>query len=312
MMEYLKSDPLSDQEKLLATVFPGAGLSYEYLDWLYRSSPDGVDLASDYREGEELLGHYTVVRQNWSIDGEIKPFALSLNTAVHEKARGKGLFTSLAARCYEDAKESGIEAVVGVANANSTPGFLKKLGFQHVCALPVIAGCALPIKPTSTKSYHLSAEFLASQGFSAIASRVAAGIPTTGCTQHWSTEKLKWRLSSPRGRYALHHHEEGTLITTTGKLPMGMSAVILLKFFPHGPKKVDTKKLVRAATSWHRTPFFIYSGFNSHASVSAAVDLPRAVLPSPLNLIFKNLSGSVQDCEFIRSGTFEFLDFDAY
>lgn len=307
-----KIETLADQEKLLNSVFEGSGLSYEYLSWLYRDSPDGIDISSDYRESGELLGHYTIVPQEWSFQGRTKRLALSLNTAVDEKARGKGLFTRLAEESYASAEKQNIQAVIGVANANSTPGFLRRLGFKLIGPLPVFGGIVLPRGGSGLASHAISPDFLADAKFDAIAESIHKGQSSSGVSQRWTPKKLIWRLSSPRGKYALHTCASGTLITTTAPLPLGIPAVVALKFFPYSVAgEVDVKSLIRKAAGFHRTPLFIYSGFNEQAKVTG-MPLPRRLLPSPLNLIYKRLDDSMPHPDEVKFGTFEFLDFDAY
>ncbi|MGG2424737.1 GNAT family N-acetyltransferase [Ralstonia pseudosolanacearum] len=277
-----KIQPLKNQKELLNLVFPESAFSYEYLEWLYHSGPDGHHIPSDYSETEELLGHYTVVPQTWRDGQTARQLALSLNTAVHEKARGKGLFTKLAEESYAEAAEQGIQAIIGVANANSTPGFLRRLGFKLVCPLPVVAGMAFPAAWGRVASHRVTPQFLKSSEFDAVRVAILAGQPTTGLVQNWTTEKLHWRLSSPRAKYALHTHSTGTLITTAAPLAAGIRAVIALKFFPHSSHQIDCQALLRKATAFHRSPFFIYSGFNDLAKLRG-LPLPRRLLPSPLS-----------------------------
>lgn len=303
-------DPLTAQAELLREVFPEAALSLHYLDWLYRKSPDGVNLASDYTESTKLLGHYTVIPQRWCVAGKSRHLALSLNTAVHHDARGKGLFVRLAEETYSQAERSGVQAIIGVANANSTPGFTRRLGFTLLTPLPVVAGVVLPFGTRSTASYPVHADFLGSERFS----EIVANLKTRGsddAEQEWPVEKLRWRLSSPKSKYVMHTHHSGILITTTS-VQFGLTIVVVLKFIPAvGTVRMDAKKLVKEAASYYRTPFFIYSGFNKHATLKGA-PLPRRLLPSPLNLIYRRLDSSMPGENEIAFGTFEFLDFDAY
>lgn len=298
--------------QLLNRVFPDSAFSYEYLEWLYFSAPDGHHIPSDYFEDGELLGHYTVVPQAWRFGREIKSLALSLNTAVHEKARGKGLFTKQAEESYAKAAEQGVQAIIGVANANSTPGFLRRLGFKLVCPLPVIAGAVFPMGRGDAVSHRATPQFLQSQEFNAICTAIEAGQAMTGTIQNWTGDKLRWRLSSPRAKYAVHTHRTGTLVTTSAPLAAGIPAVMALKFLPHSPaQQVDSKALLRKAAGFHRSPFFVYSGFNAQAS-PRGLPLPRRLLPSPLNLIYRRLDDSMSSPEEVSFSTFEFLDFDAY
>ncbi len=306
-----KLDTLAAQETLLNQVFPDGDLSYKYLDWLYRKSPDGPDIPSDYLESGKLLGHYTVIPQHWNFNGEIKLLALSLNTAVHEEARGKGLFVRLADESYSAAASQGIQAIIGVANANSTPGFLRRLGFTLICPLPVVAGLVVPSTSKKIKSHAISSDFLSSSLFNSLTETLSSE-PGRAAKQQWNTEKLRWRLGSPRSRYAFHTHDSGVLITTVARLPLRIPAVVALKFLPNtGYDQVDSKALIKQACALHRTPFFIYSGFNENATVTGT-SLPRRFLPSPLNLIYRRLNDSMPTGDDVQLGTFEFLDFDAY
>ena len=76
--------------------------------------------------------------------GSITRAALSLNTAVHERGRGGGVFVELGERTVGKAAELGVESVVGVANANSTPGFVRRLGFDLLAPLPAKMITPLP------------------------------------------------------------------------------------------------------------------------------------------------------------------------
>lgn len=306
-----RNDQLAKQEELLNHVFPHGALSYEYLDWLYRKSPDGPNVASDYIESGKLLGHYAIIPQRWNYLKTTRQLALSLNTAVHEEARGKGLFVKLAEETYADAKNHGIQAIIGVANANSTPGFLRRLGFTLLSPLPVVMGMALPIRSSATASHVIDAEFLASKRFNLIANRLQT-TRSHGAAQEWTIEKLRWRLASPRTRYALHRHESGILITTMAATQLGVRIVVVLKFLPsRDVNRMDVTKLLRRAAAYHKSPFFIYSGFNECAPIKGII-LPRRLLPSPLNLIYRKLDQVMPEACDLHIDAFEFLDFDAY
>src|ERR1700689_1178742 len=122
---------------LLAEVFPGADAARaDYLQWLYARSPFGPVVEANLDDSSGGAGHYALVPITMSRDGTDYDAALSLNTAVHERARGGGVFVELATDAIEQARARGIHAVVGVANANSTPGFLRRLDFQLLTALP--------------------------------------------------------------------------------------------------------------------------------------------------------------------------------
>jgi len=134
---------LSDVARLLDHVFKLPKYNgTEYLDWLYHRDPAGTDVSVDYFEANTCKAHYAVVPAPYHSAFKKLPFSLSLNTAVAPDLRLKGLFSRLAEDCYAKAAERGIAAVTGVANANSTPGFTKRLGFTLVGPLPVKIGIA--------------------------------------------------------------------------------------------------------------------------------------------------------------------------
>jgi GNAT superfamily N-acetyltransferase len=303
---------LSRQHDLLNQVFPHAAVSLEYLRWLYEESPDGRNIASDHYESDKLLGHYTVIPQRWRVAGQTKLMAVSLNTAVHPEARGKGLFVQLAEETYKKAAGLGVQALVGVANANSTPGFTRRLGFTQLDSLPVVGGPVLSVRPASVRSHDVSSAFLTSDTFSATVARLEPAGSTHEIEQEWPLEKLRWRLSTPRHRYAVHSSSSGVLITTSAVIALGLRVVVALKFLPNkGIQAMDTTRLLRAAAAHHKSHFFVYSGFNRKAAPKG-MSLPRRLLPSPLNLIYRKLDASMPDAAHIRIACFEFLDFDAY
>ena len=73
-----------------------------------------------------------------NIGGRIARGLLSMATVTHPAHRGKGLFKTLARQSYETAREEHYEFVIGVANANSYPGFIKYFDFTDVCQLDVL------------------------------------------------------------------------------------------------------------------------------------------------------------------------------
>jgi GNAT superfamily N-acetyltransferase len=58
--------------------------------------------------------------------------AQSTDTFTHPNHQRKGLFTLLAKKTYDLAKELNIEFIYGVPNEKSFPGFIKKLVWNHI------------------------------------------------------------------------------------------------------------------------------------------------------------------------------------
>lgn len=166
---------LEAQQALLQLVFPKATkFTFEYLHWQYVENPEGNVVGYNAFYGETLAAHYATMPIKMSIGGVVRKGVLSLNTATHPEHRGKKLFVTLADKTYSAAVEQGYEFVIGVANANSTHGFLKNLDFYEIAPLDVKVGTGLGIL----------------DGFSRCrACRV------------WDDATMAWRLRNPDQRY---------------------------------------------------------------------------------------------------------------
>jgi GNAT superfamily N-acetyltransferase len=107
-------------------------LSEAYLQWQYGDNPDGQVIGFDAFLGDELAAHYAIIPRRYRLGSTVYTAALSVNTATHPKHQGRKLFTRLAEATYAEAAALGVEFVVGAANANSVPGFTRKLGFANL------------------------------------------------------------------------------------------------------------------------------------------------------------------------------------
>lgn len=289
---------------LLGEVFPDAPRLADsaYIEWLYEASPIGPVLQRNRFDGDGLAAHYALVPVDLSIDGTNASGALSLNTAVHERARGGGTFVALASETIRDAQEQGISCVVGVANANSTPGFERRLDFLNRGPLPVQI-----LAPTPGRSGFSSA-------WAADAATLLSGIepmltPSShGLSRTWTPAALRWRLETPGARYAVHRTDEALAISIAAPLTTGARLAIILGIFAEADlsaKKV--RQLVRACCVFHKAPLAVHAGFNDRA-VLRGLPLPARLRPSPLNLITRSLDSTVVPAP----ARFEFIDFDAY
>ncbi|MDQ8046840.1 MAG: GNAT family N-acetyltransferase [Solirubrobacteraceae bacterium] len=308
---------------LLRDVFPGSARVGDptYLRWLYEASPFGPVIQANRTDGAGLAAHYAVVPVELSVDGAPVSGALSLNTAVSERARGGGVFVTLAEETYALARARGVRVVTGVANANSTPGFERRLGFANHGPLPVsvlvprpgttrgvrrgfvrgpavqagIVDCAdIVLRPGAAGDLLDGAEPLLAPG--------AAGL-----ARAWTVDGLRWRLASPGAAYALHRTDRA-LVVSTAERRAGLHVGVILAAFAAEP--LDAREvglLVRSVCVAHRAPVALHAGFNDRVRFRGR-RLPDRFRPSPLNLITRSLEGAPVP----RPARFEFLDFDAY
>lgn len=106
----------------------------------YIENPAGRVLSFGAFDNGRMIANYTCIPKKMLIDGRVVNGLLSMATVTHPDYRGRGLFKTLAKMTYEKAKEDGYEFVVGVANANSFPGFMKYFPFTFVDKLQVKVG----------------------------------------------------------------------------------------------------------------------------------------------------------------------------
>jgi GNAT superfamily N-acetyltransferase len=269
---------------LFAACFPGTDkFTPRYLDWLYLANPEGMALGYDAWEGERLAAHYACIPARAWVEGREVAVLLSLNTATHPDYQGQGLFTKLAAMTYEAGAAQGLDGVYGVANANSTPGFVRKLGFQLVRPLEARVGLGrLRLRPPPATA-ELSFE------------------------RSWSAAALQWRCANPhnavwrRARDGLHQFHAaafGARLPAYAELRLAEPALAAL------PARAGAPPL---------SPLRLFIGLSPDAAGRYwnYASIPRRLRPSPLNLIYRSFVPRVAALDGARI-QFSFLDFDAY
>ena len=276
----LTANGIAQTANLLTAVF-GASTQFtpEFVDWEYNKNPVGTAVGFNAWADNELAAHYVTQPIVAHLNGKKTKGLLSLNSATHENHRGKRLFTLLAEKTFELGLASGYEFVIGVANANSTPGFLKHLGFTLVAPLEVKFGLGTP-DVTLTTDYEYARD--------------------------WDKDLLAWRINNPKLQYVVKMKKDHfTVLAPTGKF--GIHAV--LGTFPLEllPENIQLK------TSTGLNPLSIWMGMDEPLSWKRKpyFPFPNSLKPSPLNLIFRDLTdlGRMPKSNQIK---FLSLDFDAY
>lgn len=270
----LRPEQLEAYSALLSEVFEHAPkFSTSAIAWRYRDNPAGAVVGADAWAGDTLAAHYVTCPTRVVVEGRSLTGLLSLNTATHPDFQGRGLFTKLAEATYAAAEEAGFDFVVGVANANSTPGFVRKLGFQLVA--PLEAGVLLsPPRRMSERPVQYAAD--------------------------WNTELLRWRLSNPAGSYVATTRGALTQVTSATHLPLIRCAAYL----PHALEAEP-----RLSLGAH---LFIGLEPRLNLSRHGFVRLPARFRPSPLNLIYRPLGTRAPPTLDAGEVALSFLDFDPY
>jgi hypothetical protein len=277
------TDPVALQQyaQLFRACFPTAShLDVPYLQWLYGDNPAGPVVGMDAWEGERLAAHYVCVPAHARLFGRDCRVLLSLNTATHPDFQGKGLFTRLADQTYVAGATQGFDAVYGVANANSTPGFLKKLGFALVSPLEARVGVGridrnLPDDQMRASAFH----------------------------RRWDASSLGWRCANPARPYRIERIGEGALGASAATGKPGLRAWAELPAI----EGFDAT----SSASWSLRLHLGLRPAVRQRRGAAWIDLPGRLRASPLNLIFRGLREGVvvPASDAIYFGQ---LDFDAF
>lgn len=267
--------------RLLRMTYPsGTQYTKEFLDWEYNGNPVDQAVGFNAYSNGEIVAHYVTQPITAILFGTPTKGLLSLNTATHPAHQGRGLFTTLASKTYDAASKLGHEFIIGVANANSTPGFVNRLGFQLVSPLVAKVGIGT-IKRDRERG---PVEF----------------------ERTWTKESLHWRTANPARQYLTQKEHDRLVIGTVAKRPGVYS--ILGEF----DLKLSDDDLIEL--KWPAFyPIRLWIGLDDSVNWSRSMffNVPNRLRPSPLNLIFKDLTGEERQLSTDKV-RFQLIDFDAF
>lgn len=158
-------------------VYKDRGITFNkegFKKW-YIENPDGKVISFNAFHNDKMVAHYACIPIKMNIGGRIVNGIESMATVTHPDYRGKGLFKHLANLTYQFAKDEGYEFVIGVANANSTPGFIKYFNFTLVSQLDVKIGIGTNISQEKNKIYK----------------------------RYWTQDTINWRINCSNNKYFL-------------------------------------------------------------------------------------------------------------
>ncbi|MCR9012828.1 GNAT family N-acetyltransferase [Gabonibacter chumensis] len=241
---------------------------------LYVDNPLGHVISFNAFYGDDMVAHYACIPVKMKIQNNLIDGVLSLATVTHPNHRGKGLFTTLAKKTYDYARDKGYKFVIGVANANSIHGFMKYFNFTLVSRLNVMWGWGTDIKYASNKTYSV----------------------------YWDEELLNWRLS--KQEYAVHK----TSIVGKTNFYKFRNVLGVKTFMGVFPEKLLTKLNLKKSNNFLR-PLNLYVGLGADLKNGHYFSIPGFIKHSPFNLIFMDLTGNLppvtKDNIF-----FQLIDFD--
>jgi hypothetical protein len=250
------------------------------LAWQYIENPCGPARYVNARaEDGKLVGHYAVIPAPPFRDPQfrhIRPF-VSLNTAVHPSAQGKGIFKATANALYSALRSEAPSVVVGVANANSVNGFLRSLGFTGLGELSLRV--YLPWQtPTADVPRLLDVD----------------------------APFLKWRANRPGCDYRVAP-KQGALVRFMRRGGIPVEALLSTHL---SAGLLESLPVPRRA--FWRSVFGPLRLYANSSEGRGGITVPKRLRPSPLHMICRVLADDGSDAlvEHVRGRLFEFVDFD--
>lgn len=236
-------------------VYKERGITFsinEFKRW-YVENPFGHAISFNAFDRDIMAAHYVCIPMKMVVDGRLVNGIKSMATVTHPKYRGRGLFKTLAKMTYDCAKEQGFEFVIGVANDNSFPGFMKYFPFTFVSQLEVKIGTGMHIEQDREKMF----------------------------SPFWNTEALNWRLKCGGGVYSRKNNSiigkyNSCVQTFMGSFPDDIlsSSMITDKGWINKPK------LYVGLGSKIQSPYFNVPKFIKHSPFNLIfLDLTRGKLP---------------------------------
>jgi predicted N-acetyltransferase YhbS len=267
---------------LMKAAFPAATIfTPDYLKWLYWENPAGDAVGFNCWAGDELVGHVASLPQKVVIKGEQAKAILLLNVATHPKTRGKGHFVGLVKRTIEAATEQGFAAVLGVANAQTYRAYELKFKFQNVAGL----AAHVEMLPHSVDVHR--------------------ALEHADLFQKWTDETLAWRLRNPNNPLRVVSADVDTVVVEgRSSMPLVRSRAVI----PRGDLRLEaTRSSIKSLGP------AVVIGLSPQGTMRRrlAMDVPNKLRPSPLRLVYKNLSNP-EDLLNPAAILYSFLDFDAF
>jgi GNAT superfamily N-acetyltransferase len=260
---------------LMRAVFPKARhLTPRYFEWHYGQNPDGKAIGCNAFAGGELVGHMAAHVFHCRLEGEERRGMYTVNGAVHPLHRGRRLQSRISAAMFEEAAARGYAFCLATGNKWSTGPLLTR--FRMLRPLDARIGLGLPSRREAS--------------------------PPPSFERTWSDAAIRWRLANPEGRYSAVRRGRALAIMAATGLP-GLGAIL-----HQGPERAGLAGLGKAPG-----PMRLWLGLDPGLDWkgSAFLSIPMRLRPSPLNLVFKDLTGGdfLPDPDRI---VFRGLDFDAY
>jgi hypothetical protein len=269
---------VTETSAFLRSVFPHAKhLTPAYLRWQYIENPAGRAFGFEARDQGRLIAHFAALPLTAEIEATRRRGALVVNGAVDRAHGGRKVAKETMARLYAEAPDHGFDFLVAVGNANSTGPLLNR--WQLVGQLEARIGFVRPKRVDEARAPSFE--------------------------RLWTDEEIAWRLANPERRSRVRRRGGAIEVTVPSGRP-GIEAVLY-----DGPDRWVLER--RTGRGLAVAPLRLWIGLDPSLdwSRSPFLPIPRLLRQSPLNLVFKDVSGSSLFPDPARF-LFRAIDFDAF
>ena len=308
--------PTADLLNLVFGFQPAIGSGY--LDWYYRGNPEGPASVGNAHDDGRLVGNYALIPLRFhtarsSGTSRVLRLGLGVDLSTHPESRRTGAFRRTVEDSYRAGTADGLDAILGVANAESVPRMAETLGWRRMPDFRARFLAPLP-DGVDTTSHPVDGDLLAGP-LPDEALPQPTQPPPTGHGTRWTAELLRWRLARPGARYVLHLREGVAFVSTVSRHGP-LRVAVLLKVLARRPdvRPVSPRAIAAVLARHHRTPLILHWGATPLLRPGGFA-LPRRLMPSPLGLVLHAFEDDgvprlIEDDLTLTA--FEFLDFDAY
>lgn len=241
----------------------------EYKFW-YVDNPQGKAFSFSAYDGNKMIANYSCIPTTLYVFGQTFHGIHSMGVVTHPHYQGLGLFSKLAEMTNQCAKDEGKDFVMALSNANSTPGFIKKLGFTLIAPLDVKWGWGEILYDKSKKNVY----------------------------KVYDEETLNWRLGKPK------YTKLGNIVYGTHSITFGIKTFmgIIGNDLINKINIPISRNLIR--------PLNLYIGLGADLSHGHYFDFPKFIKHSPFNLIFKCLRDDITINFTKEDVLIQLIDFD--
>jgi GNAT superfamily N-acetyltransferase len=253
--------------------------TFEYIKWQYRDNPAGKAVGYNAFYGDELVAHVVTIPFKAVIGDSVEVGLLLANAMTVPEHRRKGISVGLADNIETMGLDLGCSFVVGIANRNSTPAYIKGRKMELVGPLGARMGIGLPSRPNDAENYDFQLA--------------------------WDSETLGWRLNRPGSTY-WQKTVAGRRVIYAGSGKPGIKTIM-------GHFKPDFLQKDLPSSGPSAMPVSLWIGMDSDIrwGRSLYVPIPKKLRPSPLNFLFKDLSGKNRKLAE-KKIFFQTVDFDVF